>query len=187
MQVCQGTDLLEYRIVGETGSLVTPNSVAKTSSLLTQNSVAKTGSLLTPHFSSKNWFVVDSTNSAVKINSLLPPQFGSENWFIADTIIQQRELIRCWLHNLAAKIDSLLTPQFSRETDSLGKTYGVEITSPHELLLIQKLLMKIKSLPTQKSSTQHNFQADVEIFSAYGLQLTHKLLTKLRRYRLRNH
>jgi hypothetical protein len=80
------------------------------------------------------------------------------------------------------KIDSLLTPQFSRETDSLGKTYVAEITSPYGLLLIQKLLMKIKSLPTKKSSTQHNFQADVEIFSAYGLQLTHKLLTKLSRY-----
>jgi hypothetical protein len=34
---------------------------------------------------------------------------------------------------------------------------------------------------------QHSFPADAEIVSAYGLRLTHKLLTKLSRYRLRNH
>ena len=34
---------------------------------------------------------------------------------------------------------------------------------------------------------QHSFPADAEIVSAYGLRLTYKLLTKLSRYRLRNH
>jgi hypothetical protein len=38
--------------------------------------------------------------------------------------------------------------------------------------------MKTESLPTQKSSTQHNFTADTEIVSAYGLQLTQKSLMK---------
>jgi hypothetical protein len=39
--------------------------------------------------------------------------------------------------------------------------------------------MKTESLPTQKSSTQHSFTADVKIISAYGLRLTQKLLKKI--------
>jgi hypothetical protein len=54
-----------------------------------------------------------------------------------------------------------------------------EITSPHGLLLTHKSLIKIESLPTQKSSTQHSFTANAEIVSAYGLRLMQKLLKKI--------
>jgi hypothetical protein len=54
-----------------------------------------------------------------------------------------------------------------------------------KLLLTQKSLTKLESLPTQKSSTEPSFKADAQIFSAYRLLLTHKPLTKS--LRPRNH
>ena len=48
----------------------------------------------------------------------------------------------------------------------------VEIISVHGSQLTKKSLMKIESLPTQKSSTQHNFAADSEIVNATTSQLT---------------
>jgi len=39
-------------------------------------------------------------------------------------------------------------------------------------------LTKTESMPTQKSSMQHNFTTDADIISAYGPQLTQKSLMK---------
>jgi len=71
-----------------------------------------------------------------------------ENQFVADAIIQQQKLIRCWHCNLTAKTDTTIrqwTPIRCWHHNSAAKTYS---------LWTSKLLMKIESLPTQKSSTQ---------------------------------
>jgi len=48
-----------------------------------------------------------------------------------------------------------------------SSTVDANIFIARKLLLIQKSLTKLESLPTQKSSTKPSFKADAQIFSAY--------------------